>query len=115
MEPNTEKTNYELYRGKCFEMSSALVAENPTFRLVRGHYICPYWGKQEHWWTVDDKGDIHDPTELQFPSQGHGEYVEYDGTCECEQCHKTFREEDGHKIEPFICCSYRCACRLVGL
>jgi hypothetical protein len=35
-----EESDYMKYRGKCKEMSEALVKENPKLRLVRGHYYC---------------------------------------------------------------------------
>ena len=38
-----EQSDYLKYRGKCKEMSEALVANNPALRLVRGHYWCPIW------------------------------------------------------------------------
>jgi hypothetical protein len=46
----------------------------PELRVVRGHYICPTWGKRAHWWLSTDQGDIVDPTAAQFPSHGCGDY-----------------------------------------
>lgn len=110
-----ESTNYRKYRGKCKEMSEALVAENPGFRLVRGHYDCPMWGMQVHWWCEDAEGVVHDPTKLQFPSRGIGEYIEFDGWTSCENCGKKIHEDEGKPMGRFLCCSDTCCMKLVGL
>jgi hypothetical protein len=108
---------YAKYRGKCRSMSEAAVAADPTLRLVRGHYFCPIYGQQAHWWTVRPDGTIYDPTALQFPSNGHGEYVEFDGWHDCAECGKKIREEDaaiggnGH----YAFCSGKCYARFVGV
>lgn len=86
-------SDYELFRGKCREMSEELVYKDPTLTLTRGWYHCPMWGKQPHWWVTDANGAIIDPTARQFPSKGHGEYEEYDGYIECEQCGKRVHED----------------------
>lgn len=62
--------DYLTYRGKCKEMSEDLVRQNPSLSLVRGHYICPIWGSQPHWWVKDTSGAILDPTKRQFPLRG---------------------------------------------
>lgn len=108
-------TDYEKYRGKCKEMSEQLVADNPTFRLVRGHYVCPIWGKQQHWWCEDIDGKVHDPTARQFPSKGMGEYIEYDGFVECEECGAHIKEDEAYPMGRFFVCSDICARSLVGL
>lgn len=109
-----EQNNYSKYRGKCKEMSESLSAEM-GYRLVRGHYYCPFWGKQAHWWTVDGDGMIHDPTRLQFPSFGNGEYVEFDGWTKCAECEKRIHENDAVRCGNYAVCSNECACALVGL
>lgn len=38
--------DYAKYRGKCKETCKSLVVEKPDYRLVRGYYMCPLWGKQ---------------------------------------------------------------------
>lgn len=111
-----EPSDYERFRGKCREMSEAAVKEDPTLRLVRGHYLCWEWGSQEHWWTVRADGTIHDPTKLQFPSKGDGEYVEFNGIVYCAECGKDMKEEDvkdsdGH----YAFCSGMCHGRFVGV
>ena len=36
---------YTKFRGKCKQMSEEAVAADPTLRLVRGHYFCPFWAR----------------------------------------------------------------------
>ena len=108
--------NYKKYRGKCREMSEALVKENPELRLVRGHYFCPLWCSNEpHWWCVDKDGKIHDPTALQFPSRGSGIYEEFDGIIPCAECGAEVEETDATINGRYGFCSHRCAMRFVGL
>jgi len=107
--------NYRKYRGKCKEMSEALAAKDPSLRVVRGHYDCPIWGRQAHWWCVDQNGKIVDPTAKQFPSAGIGEYVEFSGYFECEQCGKSVPENEVVPVGGHPTCSNECAMRLVGL
>lgn len=108
-------TDYEKYRGKCKEMSEELVRKNPTLALVRGHYHCPIWGEQAHWWTKAVDGTIHDPTKDQFPSRGIGEYVEFDGNLSCSNCGKSMREEDADIEGRYAFCSYECHGHFVGV
>lgn len=37
-------SDYAKYRGKCKEMSEEAVAQDPSLRLVRGYYHCPFSG-----------------------------------------------------------------------
>ena len=64
--------------GQCSEASSRMVAAFPELARVRGHYYCVIWGEREHWWCKTSEGLVVDPTAGQFPSKGHGEYVEWD-------------------------------------
>lgn len=104
-------------RGKCHAMASDLCAVDVRLRLVRGHYYCNRWGKQAHWWCVDQNGNIVDPTREQFPSLGFGRYEEYDGTIVCDQCGKRQPESEsiiggnGH----YTFCSGECYGRFVGV
>jgi hypothetical protein len=100
-------------RGKCKELSEALIVEDPTLTLVRGYYHCPFWGKQEHWWCKSEDGNIIDPTKDQFPSKGIGEYEEFNGICECETCGKEVPEEKVQFAGRYPCCSYECCMKLV--
>lgn len=108
------ETAYQLYRGKCKEMSEALVAADPTLTLVRGHYYCPFWGEQPHWWCKRSDGIVVDPTKDQFPSRGAGVYVEFDGMVRCSNCNKEMREEDAEYESNYCFCSYTCHGQFVG-
>lgn len=105
-----ELKNYRKYRGKCKSAAEKACACDPSLTIVRGHYICLMWGKQQHWWTVRKDGSINDPTKDQFPSGGFGEYVPFDGTVYCDECGKIVPEDDatlgGNGRYAF--CSYRC-------
>jgi hypothetical protein len=108
--------NYKKFRGRCRELSELAVKNDPTLRLVRGYYWCPVINdKEPHWWTVRPDGSIYDPSCLQFPSAGQGEYTEFDGWVECARCGKRILEED---IYDFVykqpCCSYECALEYSG-
>lgn len=113
----TEQTNYMKYRGKCKEMSEALVKENPELRLVRGWYDCPIMGREGHWWCEDKNGTIIDPTKLQFPSAGLGDYIEFDGWCDCDQCGARFHEKTpGAMFQGrYMLCSPECFGDMVGI
>lgn len=112
----SEQSNYAEFRGKCREMSEDAVKSDPSLRLVRGHYICPFWGEQAHWWAVAKDGSIVDHTAAQFPSKGMGEYVEFDGVVKCAECSKPMKESDvKHAEGRYAWCSYECQGRFVGV
>lgn len=112
----SEQSDYLKYRGKCKELSEKLIEENPSFRLVRGHYFCPMWNRDEpHWWTVDPDGVIHDPSKLQFGSKGAGIYTEFNGMVECAECGKETKEEHATIYGNYGFCSSRCYGRFVGI
>ena len=107
---------YKKYRGKCKEFAEAAIVEDPTLTLVRGHYICPYWGEQPHWWCKREDGTIVDPTVSQFPTEGYAaEYREHDGTVTCAQCQKVVPEEEASFESNYAYCSTKCHMRFVGL
>ena len=109
-------SDYERYRGKCKEMSQAAVDADPSLTLVRGWYWCPIWNREEmHWWTKRPDGSIYDPTARQFPSKGHGEYIEFSGTYTCAECGKEFPESELITMGNYPVCSGLCARRLVGV
>lgn len=111
-----EESDYMKYRGKCKEMSEGLCTEDQTLTLVRGHYSCPVWGTEEpHWWCVKPDGTIVDPTSKQFPSNGFGEYVEFDGRVCCSECGKEGEEKDFSYESNYAFCSTKCHMRFVGL
>lgn len=77
--------------GSCSIATSQMVKVFPELQRVRGHYMCPAHGERPHWWCKDSLGKIVDPTARQFPSNGHGEYVELDEsqpepTGKCPEC-----------------------------
>ncbi len=109
-----ETDDYLKYRGKCKEMSEALVAADPTLTLVRGHYHDAFWGEQAHWWCKQADGTIVDPTRFQFPTKGFGTYVEFDGMLSCANCDKRIKEEDADIDGNYAFCSYRCHGLFVG-
>lgn len=109
-------TDYLAYRGKCKELAEAACASDSTLRLVRGHYICPMWGEQAHWWCVRPDGSIVDPSAGQFPSKGYGTYVEFDGNVDCANCGRTMREDDVPYHESrYAFCSYTCYGQFIGV
>ena len=109
-------SDYQIYRGKCKEMSEALVASNPCLKLVRGHYYCPIWNTDEpHWWAVDSEGKIHDPSAKQFPSKGLGIYTEFSGTVTCSECECDIEESQALYDSNYCFCSSRCYGKFVGI
>lgn len=115
MSNDTEVEDYKQFRGKCREYCEAELAKDPSLKMVRGHYSCPFWGDQPHWWCVREDGSILDPTARQFPSKGHGAYIPFDGTVECSQCGKTMKEEEAPFESNYAFCSYICHGRFVGV
>jgi len=108
-------SDYLTYRGRCKELAEDAVKSDPSLRLVRGYYLCPLWGKQAHWWCVKSDGTIIDLSVKQFPTAGVGaEYVEYDGTLDCEHCGKTVHEQDAYKVDHHAYCSDQCYARDIG-
>lgn len=108
-------SDYLKYRGKCKEMSEAAVAADPSLTLVRGHYECPWWGSQAHWWTVHPDGSIFDPTKDQFPSKGVGKYVPFDGKVYCAECDSETTEDKAFPYGNYMFCQERCAAHFVGV
>jgi hypothetical protein len=103
------------YRGKCKQFSEAAVSADPSLTLVRGHYMCPFWGEQPHWWCKKPDGTIFDPTKDQFPSKGAGEYIEFSGLVKCSNCGKEMKEEEAEYESNYCFCSYECHGRFVGV
>ena len=111
-------TNTQLsLRGQCQALAEAAVQADPTLTLVRGWYLCPVWGAQMHWWTVRPDGTIHDPTAAQFPSDGLGEYMPFDGMIDCANCGKRIPEAEADIIGNghYAVCSYACYGQFVGV
>ena len=77
--------------GACKDATAAMIVAFSELRRVNGHYFDHLWGEREHWWCVDVDGSIVDPTAKQFPSRGHGAYVELDPNAQtpsgmCPEC-----------------------------
>lgn len=77
--------------GQCAEITQLMITDFPELRRVRGHYYCSMWGKRSHWWCVAPDGSVVDPTAIQFPSRGAGEYVPHEEgspepTGKCPNC-----------------------------
>jgi len=109
-------SDYLKFRGKCKELSEAAVLADPTLTLVRGHYWCPLWNKDEpHWWCVKPDGTIVDPSKRQFPSAGAGTYTPFDGHVACAECGKDMLEEEASFDGRYAFCSCACNMRFVGL
>ena len=106
-------SDYLKLRGKCQQLSKQAADNNPDLTLVRGWYLCPIWGKQDHWWCKDKSGKIHDPTAKQFPSNGCGEYVEFDGKIECAHCQAITSENDASFYGNYAFCSGNCLSKFV--
>lgn len=64
--------------GECADVTRDIAAKDPSLTRVRGFYHCHQWGRRAHWWLKDSAGKVIDPTKMQFPSAGSGEYEEYD-------------------------------------
>jgi hypothetical protein len=102
------ESDYAKFRGKCKTLSEEAVAADPALTLVRGHYLCPIWGEQGHWWTVRPDGSVFDPTARQFPSKGIGEYIPFTGFVRCESCGKEVKETDANHNGHHVYCSGEC-------
>lgn len=107
--------DYAKYRGECKKYCERAIAEDPTLTLVRGHYYCLFWGEQPHWWTVRADGTVFDPTAAQFPSNGQGAYVPFNGMVECAQCGKEMPESEASFESNYAFCSGECHGRFVGV
>lgn len=110
----SEADDYLKYRGKCKEMSEALVAADPTLRLVRGYYYDLAWGEQPHWWTERPDGTVVDPTKDQFPTKGTGHYCKFSGKLTCSECGQEMTEDKADVDGKYAFCSYECHGRFVG-
>jgi hypothetical protein len=109
--------NYIKFRGKCKELCEEACKTDSTLTLVRGHYWCPIWNSMEqHWWTIRKDGTIYDPTCKQFPSEGNGTYIPFDGIVGCSECGKEMKEEEVNCSDGnYAFCSYSCYGRFVGV
>jgi len=110
------ESNYSMFRGKCRKFCEEAIKEDPTLKIVRGHYYCYVWNTNEpHWWTTREDGSIHDPTKLQFPSEGNGTYTPFNGKVNCSECGIELNEEDAQFDSNYCFCSGTCQGRFVGV
>ncbi len=75
--------------GQCEALTRLMATAFPELRRVRGHYVCPVQGRLPHWWMATSDGQVVDPTQDQFASQGSGTYEAYEGpepTGTCLNC-----------------------------
>ena len=107
--------DYKRFRGKCKELSEAAALADKSLTVIRGHYHCPIYGKQPHWWCEKADGTIVDPSVKQFPSGGIGDYEPFNGVVECAQCGKEMEEADARFESNYAFCSCACNMRFVGL
>jgi len=98
-------SDYEKYRGKCKEYVDKAIKEDSTLTAVRGHYVCPFWGEQAHWWCIRKDGTIYDPTVDQFPKPHIGDYIPFDGYVKCAECEKRITEEEADIVGNYAFCS----------
>lgn len=98
------------FRGKCKELATAAADADSSLTLVRGYYHCPFDGKQGHWWCKKPDGTIVDPSSQQFKDRGAaGEYEEFDGSFECEECGCPVKESEiKFTVGRRVFCSYNC-------
>jgi len=115
MDKNMNCADYRKFRGKCKEFVDQAVKDDPSLTAVRGHYYCPMWGKQAHWWCVRPDGTVYDPTVAQFPRPHIGEYVPFDGTVECAECGRVVGENFAKIDGRYAFCSYECNAKFVGV
>ena len=92
--------------GQCKRVCENMVVAFPELRMVRGHYYDMVWGERGHWWLVTPNGETVDPTAAQFPTKGHGVYVEWnegdeEPTGKCPNCGTLCYGGDS-------CCSKEC-------
>ncbi len=77
--------------GACERVCRAMKDKFNELELIRGHYYCTNWGRREHWWLKAPDGEMLDPTAIQFPSKGFGDYEELakdtpEPTGKCPNC-----------------------------
>ena len=84
---------YGSSQAMCGVFTRAFQERFPSLRRIAGYYFCTAsgWSYGEHWWLLDNAGQVIDPTADQFPCQGHGRYEPYSpfkhkvlkGKCPC--------------------------------
>lgn len=101
--------------GACQQAVTEMAKAFPELTIERGHVMCPApWGLRAHWWLVDPKGNIVDPTASQFPgifayepwTPGDEVRVGKCMNCGCEICEAL--ESIDRAPEPKSICSPEC-------
>ena len=109
---------YRLLAGKCAKIAAAIAKACPEFRVAKGYYHCPHWGKRGHFWLVAQDGTIYDPTIWQFPTEtGAYEEIHENSEVECDQCGKRIPLA-GATIGGngnYVFCNGRCYGKYVGV
>lgn len=62
---------------KCKEYTESMKSAFPELTMKAGFYYDPLWEERQHWWLVDEQGEIIDPTVIQFPVQGFVDKANY--------------------------------------
>lgn len=60
--------------GRCKEYTDEMAKVFQDLEVRAGYYHCYIWGRRTHWWLITKNGIVVDPTAIQFPSKGTGEY-----------------------------------------
>ena len=110
--------DYKEFRGRGKELCAAAVEADPTLTLVRGHYFERMWPsdpEQPHWWCVKPDGTIVDPSVRQFPSNGIGAYIPFNGIVACSNCGKEMQEDEASYDSNYCFCSTSCHGQFVGI
>lgn len=104
------------YAGKCHLYVWEWIKYNPELKPQSGFYECPIWGVRQHWWAINEIGMVFDPTSMQFPSNGMGEYIPLHKAdipcCECGDVVPPFKIGFWHHNH--MVCSDECYGSLVG-
>lgn len=76
-------------QGACVGMTLSMKRDFPELTRVRGHFVDGVGKRYTHWWLVDPRGNIVDPTVTQFPYHTLGTYEPHEGpepTGKCLNC-----------------------------
>lgn len=117
------KSNYQIFRGKCYQACIKLQEVLPDLRLTKGWYLQPGWDRNscQHWWLTTPNGDIVDPTAYQFLNPNikelYEEFDEENTLLNCYVCNKelTYKEAKYNSHGNYVLCSGECYGSLVGV
>lgn len=100
-------------RYRCRALATRAAEADPSLTVRWGWYTDPEWGTEEHWWCVDQAGEIVDPTAAQFPSNGSGVYTPMTDTPACEICGREVDHDQFVNVGPI--CGSDCYRAMVGV